>query len=120
MQQGRSIWSSGSPERVSGTWVGCSRGCSSWPWTTSRMAGSARTAGADADTEADGHGAPLSRLGPLRLRGVYWHCETCGTGEHVAASLVEGTLTPWMRELVTLLGVALAGFDKASKVSKRV
>ncbi len=63
---------------------------------------------------------PLSRLGGIRLEGVYWYCEACGRGDHAATPLVKGTLTAWMRELLTLLGVALVSFEKASVLSAKV
>jgi hypothetical protein len=63
---------------------------------------------------------PLSRLGPIRLTGVYWHCRHCGRGDHAAASLVGGTMTAWLEELLTLLGTTQASFAKASRVADKL
>ena len=63
---------------------------------------------------------PLSRLGALRLEGIYWWCPACGQSEHEATRLVGGSVTGWMRETLTLLGVSLASFEKAERVAVKV
>lgn len=63
---------------------------------------------------------PLSRLGVLRLEGVYWHCPRCGQGGHDAGRLVTGTMTRWLEELLTLLGTTSASFAKAARLSDKL
>jgi hypothetical protein len=60
---------------------------------------------------------PVSRLGAIRLEGIYWHCVRCGRGQHAADAVLPGSFSGWMRQLLCLLGVGLASFAKASKVS---
>lgn len=63
---------------------------------------------------------PLSRLGAIRLEGIYWYCPRCRLGEHGARSLVAGTMTRWLEELLTLLGTTLTSFAKASRVCDKL
>jgi hypothetical protein len=58
----------------------------------------------------------ISSVGHVRLKGPYWYCPQCGTGEHALDALASKSVSGVARELICLLGTSLASFAKASKV----
>jgi len=60
----------------------------------------------------------LSSVGGIELQGTYRHCARCGYGRHAADRLAGGSISGPMQELLCLLGVALASFQKAAEVSE--
>ena len=62
----------------------------------------------------------LSSFGVLTVRGIYWKCPHGHGCEHSADALAGDSMSQLMRGLVCLLGVALASFDKAELVAKRI
>jgi hypothetical protein len=62
----------------------------------------------------------LSCVGGIRLQGVYWHCPTCGRGEHATEAWAPESISGAMRQLVCLLGTTQASFAKASAVCQKV
>lgn len=61
----------------------------------------------------------ISSVGAIRLEGVYWYCLECG-GQHALDRLAEGSASGVMRELLCLLGTAMASFAKAETASKKL
>ena len=58
----------------------------------------------------------VSSVGHVRLKGPYWYCPQCRTGEHALDALAPESVSGVARELICLLGTSLASFAKASKV----
>jgi hypothetical protein len=58
-------------------------------------------------------------VGAIRVEGVYWYCPTCG-GEHALDGLAGGSVSGMMREMLCLLGTAMASFAKAGAASKKL
>lgn len=54
----------------------------------------------------------ISSLGAIRVEGAYWYCRQCG-GQHALETLSSGSASGVMRELLCLLGTAMASFAKA-------
>lgn len=61
----------------------------------------------------------ISSLGAIRVEGVYWYCSRCG-GQHAMETLAGGSASGVMRELLCLLGTAMASFSKAQEASNRL
>jgi hypothetical protein len=61
----------------------------------------------------------LSSVGAIRVRGPYWYCSRCG-GEHALGALADGSVSGRMREMLCLLGTALASFAKAGVASEKL
>jgi hypothetical protein len=61
----------------------------------------------------------ISSVGAIRLTGPYWYCRGCG-GQHALEALAGGSVSRAMRELLCLLGTALASFAKAEAASKKL
>lgn len=59
-------------------------------------------------------------LGEAVLEGIYWRCSDCGLCGHSAEAMIPQSTTVLLRELMSLLGVALASFHKAELVAKRL
>jgi len=53
----------------------------------------------------------ISSVGAIRLAGPYWYCRDCG-GQHALEGLAGGSVSRVMRELLSLLGTALASFAR--------
>lgn len=62
----------------------------------------------------------VSSVGHVRLKGPYWYCPQCRTGEHALDALAPESVSGLARELICLLGTCLASFAKASKVCVKV
>lgn len=62
----------------------------------------------------------MSSLGPVPLNGVYRRCRSCGHTTHAVDAVSKDWLSTPMQELVTLLGVSMASFAKASAVCGQV
>jgi hypothetical protein len=58
----------------------------------------------------------VSSVGHVRLKGPYWYCPQCRTGEHALDALAPESVSGLARELICLLGTSLASFSKSSKV----
>jgi hypothetical protein len=61
----------------------------------------------------------LSSVGAIGVWGPYWYCPSCG-GDHALESLADGSVSGVMREMLCLLGTALASFTKASAASEKL
>lgn len=62
----------------------------------------------------------MSSLGPVKLTGVYRRCRGCGQSTHAVDAVGGAWLSGPMEELLTLLGVSMASFAKASSVCEQV
>jgi hypothetical protein len=58
----------------------------------------------------------VTSVGPGRLKGPYWYCPRCHTGEHALDALAPESVSGRARELISLMGTSLASFAKASQV----
>jgi hypothetical protein len=58
----------------------------------------------------------VSSVGHVRLKGPYWYCPQCRTGEHALDALAPESVSGLARELICLMGTCLASFAKASQV----
>ena len=61
-----------------------------------------------------------SSLGTISLTGIYWQCPVCGDGVHAVDLASEDRLSGVLKDMVLLLGVASASFDKAEVLSQKL
>ena len=61
----------------------------------------------------------ISSVGHVRLKGPYWYCPQCCTGEHALDALAPESVSRLARELICLMGTCLGGFAKGSKVCEK-
>jgi len=62
----------------------------------------------------------VTRLGVIRVDGVYWHCPACRRGSHSAEKWFDGPWSSTVRQQAILLGTALSSFQKAQTVCREV
>ena len=62
----------------------------------------------------------VTRLGVIRVDGVYWHCPACRRGSHTAEKWFDGPWSSTVRQQAILLGTALSSFQKAKTVYREV